>query len=120
MKDVNLETITDTLSWYNIWQHSGYNHTHVKPKFLTRKPKVIYTDTSIEVGKACEDLSWIHCTSTPHRSETDGVAERAVARRMGSPRHAGNRRQRTREDPEPPCVQTPFSKEAHAGDGRAN
>ena len=33
-------------------------------KFLeqNRKPKVIYTDTSLEFGKACEDLSWIHCT----------------------------------------------------------
>ena len=31
-------------------------------------------------GKACEDLSWNHCTSTPHRSETNGIAERAVRR----------------------------------------
>ena len=31
-----------------------------------RKPKVIYTDNSLEFGKACEDLSWNHCTSTPH------------------------------------------------------
>ena len=30
-----------------------------------RKPKVIYTDKSLEFGKACEDLSWNHCTSTP-------------------------------------------------------
>ena len=46
-------------------------------KFLEpeRKPKVIYTDNSLEFGKACEDLSWNHCTSTPHRSETDGIAE---------------------------------------------
>ena len=44
------------------------------------KPKVIYTDNSLEFGKACEDLSWNHCTSTPHRSETDGIAERAVRR----------------------------------------
>ena len=51
-------------------------------KFLEpeRKPKVIYTDNSLEFGKACEDLSWNHCTSTPHRSETNGVAERAVRR----------------------------------------
>ena len=51
-------------------------------KFLepTRKPKVIYTDNSLEFGKACEDLSWNHCTSTPHRSETNGTAERAVRR----------------------------------------
>ena len=45
-----------------------------------RKPKVIYTDNSLESGKACEDLSWNHCTSTPHRSETHGIAERAVRR----------------------------------------
>ena len=46
-----------------------------------RKPKVIYTDNSLEFGKACEDLSWNHCTSTPHRSETNGIAERAVRRK---------------------------------------
>ena len=45
-----------------------------------RKPKVIYTDNSLEFGKACEDLSWNHCTSTPHRSETNGIAERVVRR----------------------------------------
>ena len=51
-------------------------------KFLEpeRKPKVIYTDNSLEFGKACEDLSWNHCTSTAHRSETNGFAERAVRR----------------------------------------
>ena len=51
-------------------------------KFLEpdRKPNVIYTDNSLEFGKACEDLSWNHCTSTPHRSETNGIAERAVRR----------------------------------------
>ena len=49
----------------------------LKPK---RKPKVIYTDNSLEFGKACEDLSCNHCTSTPHRSETNGIAERAVRR----------------------------------------
>ena len=51
-------------------------------KFLEpeRKPKVTYTDNTLEFGKACEDLSWNHCTSTPHRSETNGIAERAVRR----------------------------------------
>ena len=51
-------------------------------KFLEseRKPKVIYTNNSLEFGKACEDLSWNHCTSTPHRSQTNGITERAVRR----------------------------------------
>ena len=51
-------------------------------KFLepTRKPKVIYTDNSLEFGKTCEEVSWNHCTSTPHRSETNAIAERAVRR----------------------------------------
>ena len=51
-------------------------------KFLepTRKPKVMYTDNSLEFGKACEDLSWNHCTPTPRRWETNGIAERAVRR----------------------------------------
>ena len=45
-----------------------------------RKPKVIYTDNSLEFGNVFEDLSWNHCTSTPHRSETKRIAERAVRR----------------------------------------
>ena len=51
-------------------------------KFLqqTRKPKVIYTDNSLEFGKSCEELSWNRCTSTLHRSETNWIAERAVRR----------------------------------------
>ena len=51
-------------------------------KFMERtsKPKVIYTDNSLEFGKFCETLSWNHCTSTSNRSETNGIAERAVRR----------------------------------------
>ena len=51
-------------------------------KFLgpDRKPKVIYTHDSLEFGKSCEESSWNHCASTPHRSETNGIAERAVRR----------------------------------------
>ena len=51
-------------------------------KFLEpeRRPKVIYTDNSLEFGEACEDFSWNYCTSTPHRSETNGIAEWAVRR----------------------------------------
>ena len=49
-------------------------------KFLepSQKSKVIYTDNSLECGKSCKELSWNHRTSTHHRSETNGIAERAV------------------------------------------
>ena len=49
-------------------------------KVLRAEQEVIYTDNSLEFGKACEDLSWNHCRSTPHRSETNGIAESAVRR----------------------------------------
>ena len=51
-------------------------------KFLepSHGPKVVYTDNSLELRKPCEYLSWNHRTSTPHRSETNGIAERAVRR----------------------------------------
>ena len=93
MKVVNLETITDMQSRCRTEPHNGSKHIRARTKtsqetqrclqkFLEpdRKPEVIYTDNSLEFGKACEDLSWNHCTSTPHKSETNGNAERAVRR----------------------------------------
>ena len=59
---------------------TGNSEKFAKVLEAERKPKVIYTDNSLEFGKSCEDLSWNHCTSTPHRSETNGIAERAVRR----------------------------------------
>ena len=54
----------------------------VLSKFLepSHKPKIGYTDNSMEFGKECADLSWNHRTSTPHRSGTNGIAARAVRR----------------------------------------
>ena len=54
-------------------------------KFLepNGKSKIMYTDNSLEFGKVGEEFSWIswnHCTSTPHRSETNGIGERALRR----------------------------------------
>ena len=46
----------------------------------SQKQRVIYTDNSLKYIKSCEDLSWNHRTSTPHCSETNGIAERAVRR----------------------------------------
>ena len=42
----------------------------------SHRPKVVYTDHSMTFGRACEVLAWNHCTSTPHRSETNGIAEK--------------------------------------------
>ena len=52
-------------------------------KFLELEagPKVIYTDNPLDFGKACEHLQCNHFTSTPHRSETNSIAERAVRRK---------------------------------------
>ena len=79
-------------SWCRTWPPNGSSRIRAKQKlqethrslqrFLepNRNPRVIYTDNSLEFGKAGEDLSWNHCTSTPHRSETNGIAERTVRR----------------------------------------
>ena len=51
-------------------------------KFLdpSEKPKVIYSDNSMEFSKSCQDLSRNNQTSTPHGSETNGTCERSVRR----------------------------------------
>ena len=86
---VSFETIIDMQSWCRTWPPNGFRRIRAKQKLLRKhkgacksswKLKVIYTDNSLEFGKACEELSWNHCTSTPHRSETNGIAERAVRR----------------------------------------
>ena len=78
MREVIQETITGTLSWCKILPLNGFNTILAKQKssheteklFLkepSQAPKVVYTDNSMEFGKACEVLSWNHRTSTPHR-----------------------------------------------------
>ena len=75
-------------SWCRIHPPNGSRRIRAKTR-LHKKPREAcksswnprgYTDNSLEFGKDCEDLSWSHCTSTPHRSETNGIAERAVRR----------------------------------------
>ena len=44
------------------------------------EPTLIYTDNSQEFNKATNDLEYIHDTCTPHRPQTNGIAERAVRR----------------------------------------
>ena len=90
---MNLGTIIDMQSWCKTWPPNGSSCIRAKQQLLRkhkwslqkfleskRKPKVICTNNSLEFGKACEDLSWNLCTSAPHRSETNGIAERALRR----------------------------------------
>ena len=77
-----------------IWPlNDGYNLTRAKPKFLrkhksllkflepTAKPKVSLKLTfPWSLAKACGELFWSHRTSAPHRSETNGIVEKASRR----------------------------------------
>ena len=78
--------------WDMIWKRSGCNLTLVKKNFPD-DPEEIYAVRGADVetkshlywhfldlGKSCEELSWNHCTSTPYRSEANGVVERAIRR----------------------------------------
>ena len=48
--------------------------------YSTVVPKLIYSDNSGELRKACDVLNYSQDTSTPHRPQSNGVAERAVRR----------------------------------------
>ena len=63
-------------------QNQNFSGNGKARKFLepSQKPGVIHTDNPLEFGKSCEELAWNHRTLTPHRSETNGIAERAVRR----------------------------------------
>ena len=76
------DSATQWIQWYPCKTKTSQKTQRSLQKFLEpdRKPKVIYSDNSLEFGKACEELTWNHCSSTPHRSETNGIAEGAVRR----------------------------------------
>ena len=73
---------TQQIQWYPCKRKTSQETQKSLQKFLepTRKPKVIYTDNSLEFGWCCQHLSWNHSMSKPHRSDTNGIAERAVRR----------------------------------------
>ena len=92
VKDVNLETTIDTLSWYKIWQLNGFNLIRSKPNFSGNRK-----DLTKDLGADEETKSHLHrqfpgiwqtlwrfilesIVVRQHRSETNGIAERAVRR----------------------------------------
>ena len=46
----------------------------------TVKPKLIFSDNSGEIAESCEQLGYSHDTCTPHRHQSNGVAERCHRR----------------------------------------
>ena len=71
--------------WLQAYPCKTENLKETRKSFQTcldpkEEPKVNHSGTAVEFGEAREDLSWDHCTSTPHRSDTHDVAERAVRR----------------------------------------
>ena len=89
VRDVNLETIIGT--WYKTWQlwiqsypcTTKSSHetekTHIKiPWSRLEHRKLCVRTTRWNLGKHVRFLSWNQSTSTPHRSETNVIAERAV------------------------------------------
>ena len=44
------------------------------------KPRSISPDKFLKLDKACEELNWNRESSTPHRSETNEIAQRGVRR----------------------------------------
>ena len=93
MKDVNLENNHRYAVVVQDLPPNGFSRIRAKQKLLRKHKgacksswspigslKSFSLKNSLEFGKACEDLSWNQCTSTPHRSETNGIAEIAVRR----------------------------------------
>ena len=90
---LTLATVIDMQLWYKTLLLNGINFMCVKQQLhRTQKEagksswsrpgsqKSFTLTLPREFGKACEDLTWNHCTSTPRRSETSGIAVRSVRR----------------------------------------
>ena len=96
MKDVNLETIIDTLSWCKTWQLNGFNPILSEPKLLT-KPKRAHKSSWSRRGnqksftltipsnllKLVKIYLGIIVRQHHIRSETNGIAGRSVRRIKG-------------------------------------
>ena len=75
MQDLATDWIQSYLCKTKILQGTKKN-----ARTVTKTKSYVHSDNSLEFGESCGELSWNHRTSTPHRSETHGVAERAVRR----------------------------------------
>lgn len=72
-------------NWLQAFAAKSKNHTETKKSFQRFlppgvMPKHVYTDKAPEYKPAFDELGHPSDTATPHRPETNGVAERAVRR----------------------------------------
>ena len=90
---MNLETITDALSWYKIQPLNGYNLIRSEQKLLRRRQGVHESFSSRHTNRKSflRTTHWnlenhvkiyhgISALQHSHRSETNAIAERAVRR----------------------------------------
>ena len=81
---MNLETITDIKSWCRTWQLNGFNHIRKRQKLLSKQKRACKSSWSRRGNRSPRiwQSLWrpILESSTPHRSETNGIAEGAVRR----------------------------------------
>ena len=68
--------MTEFLKMFRTSIRDGTKFFYLWPWMPFQKQKVIDADNSLEFGKACEESSWNHRTSTPHSSETNGAVRR--------------------------------------------
>ena len=61
-------------------QNKNFSRDPQEPNEFPGASKETKKSLTLSFGKSCEGLSWNHCTSTPHRSETNVIAEGAVRR----------------------------------------
>ena len=73
---------------------------------LARKFVPILQATEIPDAKAAVDKEWEKLEKLQAWHMTKVKSKKVVAREVGSPKQASNRRRRTHEGPEPLCVQT--------------
>jgi len=83
-QDQNIFVIYDRAKhWLQAYPVETKNHLDTMTSFQRFfgpqiKPKHIFSDNSGEIKKACEIMGYSQDTSRPHRSETNGMAERQV------------------------------------------
>ena len=74
----DLATSMDSILSVKNKDFTGRRRVHESSSSPRKNQKLFIRTIHWNLDKSCEDLSWNHRTSTPHRSETHVIAERAV------------------------------------------